>query len=262
VSDKGCSSFATKTTQVYNQPNASFSAVNTCLGTPVVFSNTTTINSENISFYVWSFGDGEQKVNNGNITYSYNSPLTYNVTLVAVSENFCKDTVTGSVTVFPSANLSVAVSDTIIIDGSSVTINALSTNAVSYLWSNNASSATINVNTAGTYSVTATTVDNCMATGSVKINAMKLPPPDVAANVLTPNGDGINDYFTISRLDLYGTCSVMIYNMWNDLVYSSTEYANDWDGTANGKIIDSGAYFYIISCTEQETFKGTLNILR
>lgn len=65
----------------------------------------------------------------------------------------------------------------------------------------------------------------------------------IPTNVFTPNGDGINDFFTLINLDDYPAPSVKIFNRWGKLVYESDAYQNDWDGDN----LNEGTYYYIIS---------------
>ncbi len=73
-------------------------------------------------------------------------------------------------------------------------------------------------------------------------------------NIITPNGDGVNDYFTIPCLEseLFRNNSIVIYNQWGDKVFEAAPYGNDpltaWNGTLNGetgKDLPDGVYFYI-----------------
>ena len=62
-------------------------------------------------------------------------------------------------------------------------------------------------------------------------------------NLITPNGDGINDCWVIKGTDGFGTVRVEIFNAQGKRVYSSKDYKNDFCGGNN----PSGNYFYIIS---------------
>lgn len=64
----------------------------------------------------------------------------------------------------------------------------------------------------------------------------------------SPNGDGINDKFIIShtaatKIDLE------VYNRWGSLVYKSSDYQNNWDGTGTGSFLGqdlvTGTYFCV-----------------
>jgi gliding motility-associated-like protein len=80
--------------------------------------------------------------------------------------------------------------------------------------------------------------------------------------LFTPNNDGFNDYWEIPGLDSFGECEVKVYNRWGKLVFSSTEYHNEWDGTSNGVNLPSAAYYFIIKSEEAGSISGTVNIVR
>ncbi len=62
-------------------------------------------------------------------------------------------------------------------------------------------------------------------------------------NVITPNSDGINDLFTIENLP--ENTEVIVLNRWGNVVFSSTNYQNNWGGKDNsdGALVD-GVYTY------------------
>jgi gliding motility-associated-like protein len=62
-------------------------------------------------------------------------------------------------------------------------------------------------------------------------------------NVITPNSDGINDLFEIENLP--ENTEVIILNRWGNVVFSSTNYQNNWDGKdTSGKELVDGVYTY------------------
>nr|WP_299383890.1 gliding motility-associated C-terminal domain-containing protein [Allomuricauda sp.] len=75
-------------------------------------------------------------------------------------------------------------------------------------------------------------------------------------NVITPNGDGIHDVFTINNLEDYPNNTVKIYNRWGVQVYATKAYntnGNVFDGTSEGRVtvnkdnkLPVGTYFYVI----------------
>ena len=68
----------------------------------------------------------------------------------------------------------------------------------------------------------------------------------IFSNGFSPNGDEINDYFTIESIQSYPNNRLEIFNRWGNLVYFKENYKNDWDGTYNGTVLPIGAYTYII----------------
>jgi len=193
VSDIGCSSSTVKPNEVFSKPAAGFTVQNTLVDTNTAFVNNTTITNGSVAFYLWNFGDGVTSTLQ-DPTHKYDSAQTYNVRLVAVSDNNCRDTV----------YLDVVIEPRIITD-------------------------------------TTDTVEEL----------------NVKSNLLTPNDDGFNDFLEVGNLSSYQNCEITIYNRWNDQVFSSSSYQNDWKGEA----LDAGTYFYIIRCDDTEIM-GSINILR
>jgi gliding motility-associated-like protein len=83
-------------------------------------------------------------------------------------------------------------------------------------------------------------------------------------NGFSPNGDGINETFTISGIELYPDNLIHIYNRWGALVYLKHGYTNDygWDGTWEGKHLPDGTYFYVADIGNGEKFSGYVQIHR
>jgi gliding motility-associated-like protein len=113
----------------------------------------------------------------------------------------------------------------------------------------------------GNYTITLMVIDNngCPSTTS---QDYLIVSNIVVANVITPNGDGMNDFLVFENLDIsVASNQVSIFNRWGNEVFSQPDYQNDW----NGDGLSVGTYFYILQVNFEsgtETFKGSLNILR
>lgn len=81
-------------------------------------------------------------------------------------------------------------------------------------------------------------------------------------NVITPNGDGKNDQFVIKGLAKYPNSEISIFNRWDNLVYASPNYSNNWDG----KGLSTGTYFYVLKLrlpsNEIVVKKGSILLLK
>ena len=87
----------------------------------------------------------------------------------------------------------------------------------------------------------------------------------IVPNIITPNGDGMNEELRINCLDsgLFQDCSLQIFNEWGDEVYFAKPYNNDWRGTWEGKDLPDGTYFYIFKLeSNSEADKGYITIFR
>ena len=80
-------------------------------------------------------------------------------------------------------------------------------------------------------------------------------------NVITPNGDGINDIFEIENLP--ENTEVIILNRWGNVVFSSDNYQNNWDGKDNsGRALVDGVYTYTFSTVFGTRGHGFLHLIR
>ncbi len=69
------------------------------------------------------------------------------------------------------------------------------------------------------------------------------------SQAFTPNGDGVNDTWTIYNIENYPNSIVRVFNNWGKEVFSAKNYQNDWSGNYKGfssKLPDGGSYFYQI----------------
>ncbi len=72
--------------------------------------------------------------------------------------------------------------------------------------------------------------------------------PCKVPNVITMNGDGVNDEFIIRNIEDYDRVHVQIFNRWGNLVFESTDYQNDWKGEdVSGKPLEAGVYTYVVT---------------
>lgn len=136
----------------------------------------------------------------------------------------------------------------------------------------------------GDYSVILTVVNpygcDTIYLKEVKVLPIKLKIP----NVITPNGDNINDQFIITEAPpgdddqnpglkmasnsntykplstYYKSTTLVIFNRQGRKVYESTNYQNDWDGGG----LKDGTYFYVLKCEgfkSDEVYKGSITII-
>jgi gliding motility-associated-like protein len=87
-------------------------------------------------------------------------------------------------------------------------------------------------------------------------------------NVFTPNGDGINDVFTINSTGIQ-ELSCEIYDRWGLKIYNWDKKNDGWDGrTLSGSKATEGTYFFILKIKPQGDGKapfiksGSLTLLR
>ncbi|MEI6060784.1 MAG: gliding motility-associated C-terminal domain-containing protein [Bacteroidota bacterium] len=102
----------------------------------------------------------------------------------------------------------------------------------------------------------------------IPIKTVKLKIP----GVITPNGDGINESFTILNESKTGSgeeikvttefehMELLVFDRWGRKLYADSNYKNDW----SAKGVPDGAYYFILKTVgfyQTDTYKGSLTIL-
>lgn len=70
-------------------------------------------------------------------------------------------------------------------------------------------------------------------------------------NVLTPNGDGVNDQLVLFD-QIFTNYSITIFNRWGNIIYQAKDQSGKylWDGTnGKNKLLEDGVYFYKLEGT-------------
>ena len=98
------------------------------------------------------------------------------------------------------------------------------------------------------------------ATVIIEVECRKL----IIYSGFSPNGDNVNDQFTITGIEDYPENEVIIFNRWGNEVFYRRGYNNDnaWDGRWEGQELPDGTYFYIVRDGEGETYSGYIQIHR
>jgi gliding motility-associated-like protein len=91
-------------------------------------------------------------------------------------------------------------------------------------------------------------------------SAVAIPEPvgsTARPNIITPNGDGLNDKFVVPNLPP-GLCQVRIYARWGQEVYRSDDYQQDWAAIDQ----PDGVYYYTLQVPNQPVTKGWVAVVR
>lgn len=87
-------------------------------------------------------------------------------------------------------------------------------------------------------------------------------------NTFTPNGDGVNDTWTINGIERFPNCKVTVYDRWGQRVYNSIGYNNNnaWDGTNKGLSLPASTYYYVIdlnsgASNNNDVYSGSITVI-
>lgn len=253
---------------VCSTPVSSFTASSAalCVGDCITFTNTST----SASTYAWTFAGGTpaSSTSSNPGTVCYNTPGTYSVTLIATSgANSDTSSTTITVGAVPTVTASV---DTIIDLGSSVAISAIGSGAGTYVWSPSTGlSCSVCQNpTASPQTTTAYIVfyteNGCTVTDTVIVIVNFVEGIGVP-NVFSPNGDNFNDQLFVLGQGIQ-SMKFTIYNRYGQQVFITTDQQLGWDGTHNGKDINTGVFAWHLDYTlisgESGTLKGNVTVIK
>jgi gliding motility-associated-like protein len=77
-------------------------------------------------------------------------------------------------------------------------------------------------------------------------------------NIITPNGDGQNDVFTIENLERYPNTALTIFNRWGRRMYHSDDYHNTYGGAEAGP----GVFYYLCQLADGTRYKGWFEVVK
>ena len=176
---------------------------------------------------------------------------TFNISYLFVTDKGCRDSATGSQTVYayPLVN---AGPDKFVLPNGIAQFNATATNASGYIYEWTPAMWIINPNVLKaaarpqgdiTYTLKVTGDGGCSGTDSVFV---KYVPDFKIPNAFSPNGDGINDNWDLQYLESYPGTTIQLYDRYGKIVFSSTNYIRSFDGKVNGADLPVGVYYYVI----------------
>ena len=116
------------------------------------------------------------------------------------------------------------------------------------------------------YVVTVSVPEGCSAKDDINIIVFKTGPEIFVPTAFTPNNDGRNDVLKPVAVGMKQVNYFRIYNRWGQLIYSTSQLGQGWNGTFSGIDQASGTYVYTVEATDylNKTIlkKGTVVLLR
>lgn len=86
-------------------------------------------------------------------------------------------------------------------------------------------------------------------------------------NAFTPNGDGRNDQFCLQGWNFcIQEFNILIFNVWGELVFESSDPGFCWDGVYKGSQLNPGVFVYVVKArkinTEIISKKGNISLIK
>lgn len=111
--------------------------------------------------------------------------------------------------------------------------------------------------TPGDYYVCFAVLTSSGCTDTICRTITVLPLEIVTPNVISPNGDGINDVLEFQYLEFYPSNKLMVFNRWGSLIFEKENYTNNWNAGDHS----DGVYYYVLVVGDKE-YNSFLHVSR
>jgi gliding motility-associated-like protein len=241
--------------------------------------NNNTANFSNSSAFCpagfsWDFGDPASGTNNSatisNPSHTFSAPGKYSVTLTVSGPGNTPSTITKEINVITVNVIMGTAADCLTNTGGSLIATAGAPGLqVNYLWNSNPPQTDfIAYNLGyGFYTITVSGVDVCTATGTGKVETDLSCIGVFFPSAFTPDNNGKNDGFgPLGSLWALTNYKLSVYNRWGQIVFSSTDPFEKWNGKVRGVNTDSNIFVWSVSFSlpgkQKEIRKGTIMLIR
>lgn len=227
--------------------------------------------------FQWDFGDGTTSTDQ-EPTHLYNTPGDYTIRLTVIDSNTCNiiDSSQFTITVSGSPTAGFNYSPNPPEINTAVEFVNTSTGGTSYLWRFGDGDSLFTIrrdtivrhfyNATGNFNtcLIVTNQYGCTDTVCTVIAARVIPALDVP-NAFTPNADGVNDKVYVRGFAI-GKMVWRIYNRWGQLVFTTTNRFEGWDGKFKGVLQPQEVYTYTLDLEFTDGTKaiktGDITLLR
>ncbi|MBX2921790.1 MAG: gliding motility-associated C-terminal domain-containing protein [Chitinophagaceae bacterium] len=267
---EGCiSDIVSKSITIEPHPEISISgSLNACKNQEVRFMTFNENAAVPLQKAYWNFGDNNTGAS-FSIFHGYADTGVYTIRAYATAENGClSDTLSRDIII--DGTYAKAGNDTIVAIGQPLQLQASGGKYYSWFPSSGLSDVSISnpvATSAGdiTYTVTVSTDAGCATTDEIKIKAYK-GPEFYVPNAFTPNGDGKNDVFRFTAVGMSDVYYFRVFNRYGQMLYSSKDSRQGWDGTLNGNPQSTDTYVWLIEGKDymgnKIERKGTVTLMR
>jgi gliding motility-associated-like protein len=165
---------------------------------------------------------------------------------------------------------SIASQDTTVCQGNPIQLSVIAgggAGSYSYLWEDLITltaftgNTNVSINPTIDYSVTyrVTVTDLCGNTSFDEVVVPLRKDCDVIVpNIITPNGDGENQFLVFENLELFPNPKLAVFNRWGKKVFESDNYQNNWAPVD----LNSGVYFFTLELGTIDPKKGFFQLMK
>lgn len=274
----GCIGMDSVTIGVLENPIVSFTSDihSGCSPLCVTFTDASIISNDIIINWFWDFDDIINSSNTASPSYCFDTPGHYSINLSVITSNGCVASYLADdlITVFedPIANFSITSPDSEFSIYSEIEFTDESYGANEWFWYLDESTTSIMQNPTYNYSDTGTycvllKIKNSDGCSDTILKCFGIHPffSLYVPNTFTPNDDDSNDTFYCVG-EYIDTFSMKIYNRWGEVVFSSEDIHEHWNGKYQNQLVESGVYTYKIEIIDKNNkhrlINGHVTVLR
>jgi gliding motility-associated-like protein len=213
-------------------------------------------------------GDGSPAVNTASLVHTYNVFGVYNAYVIAGTDTTtCNKTDSVRIKIAYGPPPENPLKDTTVTCKGINRILDAKNPGSDYLWTTGENTQMIVPSNSGTYNVW---IENgfCSDVFTTQVKVLDARYPMILPNIISPNGDGVNDYWDFRAYSVH-TTDFEVFNRWGKSVFKSNDPLTQWNGVnQRGEPLSEGTYFWIINyisnCEPEVTFKekGFIQIVR
>lgn len=264
-----CTSNSYSNRVTVSEASGQSATITSSLGNPFCYNgNATTLTTQTGNSYKWYKNNVLIAGANSN-TYTTNEEGLYSVN---VDFGSCISTATINLQKIKFTS-SLNISDTYTLSEGETKNVITTTDAVnpSYRWYlddvaiTGATAASLNINEIGNYKVIITQNSGCISFNEMlfTINSLIDSNAVTIPNLISPNGDGINDTWIIPQKYTGGTdTEIILMSSTGELVFKTNNYINNWpENQLTFKNINP-VYYYIINPKNGEAKKGSITVVK
>ncbi|GAB3826714.1 hypothetical protein GCM10028821_09300 [Hymenobacter jeollabukensis] len=230
--------------------------VDICPGASVQLQATATGAAATGVTYTWSPAQGLNTTTGVRVTAQPTATTTY---IVRANNGTCEklDTIVVKVGVTPQ--IRIAASETNVFTGAPVTFTNTTQGATRVSWDFGDGQTSTETSPAHAYEqpntyrveLTAFYGNNCQVKQTMQITVRRFDLP----NIITPDGDGKND--TFKPFVSFQPVDLKVFNRWGKKVFEQSGYNGSWGADAA-----PGTYYYLLTGTDGQSWKGTVEVSR
>lgn len=120
----------------------------------------------------------------------------------------------------------------------------------------------------GTYTMFAYNHENCVSEQKFRVEEV-CPVRYFVPNSFTPDGNGLNDHFSLNVKNVVNY-ELTIFNRWGEIVFTSNDPTESWNGTMNNEAVQEDVYVWRASYSgfdqdgrlSSKNLTGTVTVIR